>query len=191
MPETVTLEQRLEQARHDAEQLREKLSEAEFQQQAAVAEKRYDDAAKHKAAGDAVREPLLIADAHVQALAAGIGELARHRAEEDRARQERERREQASAAYDRFKAEEAQALDDLGRLKAEIKATYAALRQTIGEAITAEQRAGQARQFAWEQGLVAGQLPEGYPRPPRMNDFASRVSGTGLAALVQRTPDLL
>jgi hypothetical protein len=191
MPTTTpSLAERLAEAQREAQALNEKLSHAEHEQALAVEEKRFGDAERAKAAADEVREPLLVAQAHVQALQAGIAELERHRVEEQRAQAERERREQAEAHFQTSRAAEAEAEEEMRRLVAEVSAAYGALVQTMQAAQQAEQRLSQARLDVHEWGKAAGHFVQDAPRPSRPNFATARFEHTPVLAHVLREPHL-
>lgn len=187
---TVSLAERLEQAQREAQALRERLSHAEHERDVAVAEQRYADAERAKAAADEAREPLLVAQAHVQALQAGIAELQRHREDEQRAQAERERREQAEVLFEQAKAREAEALDDAQRLLAEVSVTYSALVEAMNAAVEVESRIYQARLDAWDTGKTAGHIPQEMARPSRPNMASSRFEQNPVLTQILRNPRL-
>ncbi|MFJ9903930.1 hypothetical protein ACIRVK_13665 [Streptomyces sp. NPDC101152] len=184
------LQEKLAEARKEAQALRERLEGAEFELNKALEAKDYVTADRHKKAADEVREPLLVADAHVKALLAGVQELDQHRQAEQRAAQERQRREQAQRQFEEASAVEAEAMDEMDARIAEARAAYAALRQTMADAMAAQQRAGQARLEAHDWGKAAGYWAPDAARPALPNRATVLVEHNQVLSLVWRTPDL-
>lgn len=187
---TLTLNERLAEAQREATDLRTQLANAEHDLNQALEEKDYAAAERLKHKADELRQPVLIAEAHARALTEGVQELERHRAEEQRAAAERERREQADVQYHRARQAEAEAMEDVNRYLAELPAAYTALRQVMQAAIEAEQRWGNARREAHAAGVTAGHIDPGLPVPPRPNLATVKIEHHQLLAEIWRTPKL-
>jgi chromosome segregation ATPase len=187
---TVTLDDRLTAARREAGDLRDQLAAADSKLSQALEDRRYGDAEGLRDAADALRQPLYIAEATVTALEAAVKQLADHEAEQQRATQERDRRDQALGMYERAREQEAEALEDLDRALAEVPAAYRALVLTMQAAIQAERAVGQARYDGHSTGTVAGLLPEGMPRPVPPNKASAKFDANPLLVQILKNPNL-
>ncbi|MFE3522232.1 hypothetical protein ACFXOD_11660 [Streptomyces sp. NPDC059161] len=185
------LDGRLQEARLDAQELNRQLHQAEAGLQTALDEKRYAEAEDLKKAANALREPLLIAEAHVQALEAGVQALREHQQAEERAQREREAREQAAAAHGAALVDEQAAVEEMQSCTAEWEPAYQALRQAIAGARAAEERIYRARVSKHAAGIASGRLPEGYPTPSRAGIVAGRIEASQILSLIWRTERLL
>jgi hypothetical protein len=96
---TITLTERLDQARREAGDLRDQLAVADSELNEALERRDYAAAEGLKLAADALRQPLYISAATVTALEAAVKQLADHEAEQQRAAFERDRRDQAAAQH--------------------------------------------------------------------------------------------
>jgi len=187
---TMTLDQRLAEARQEADTLRDQLAAADSALAEALEQRDYATAEGLKHAADELRQPLFIAEAHVKALEAAVQQLADHEAEQLRAAQARDRRDQAAAMYERAREQEAEAMEDLDRCLAEVGPMYAALAMTMQAAIQAEQAVGQARRDAHSTGTVAGLLPEGMPMPVNPNKASARFDRVAVLVEILKNPRL-
>ena len=187
---TVTLTERLAQARREADDLRDRLAVADSELAEALEDRRYGDAEGLKQAADELRQPVYIAQAHVQALEAAVEQLAAHEREQLRAAQERDRRDQAAAMYEQAREREAETMEDLDRCLAEVGPMYAALALTMQAAIQAERAVGQARRDAHSTGTVAGLLPEGMPMPVDPNKASARFDRVAVLVEILKNPRL-
>ena len=187
---TMTLDQRLAEARQEADTLRDQLAAADSALAEALEQRDYATAEGLKHAADELRQPLFIAEAHVKALEAAVQQLADHEAEQLRAAQARDRRDQAAAMYERAREQEAEAMEDIDRCLAEVGPMYAALAMTMQAAIQAEQAVGQARRDAHSTGTVAGLLPEGMPMPVNPNKASARFDRVAVLVEILKNPRL-
>lgn len=187
---TPTLDQRLAEARREAEALRDRLAVADSELAEALEDRRYGDAETLKHAADELRQPLFIAEAHVKALEAAVQQLADHEAEHQRAQQARERRDQAAGMHERAREQEAEAMEDLDRALAEVPAAYRALVLIMQAAIQAERAVGQARYDGHSTGITAGLLPEGMPRPVPPNKASAKFDANPLLIQILKNPQL-
>jgi chromosome segregation ATPase len=187
---TMTLDQRLAEARQEADTLRDQLAAADSALAEALEQRDYATAEGLKHAADELRQPLFIAEAHVKALEAAVQQLADHEAEQQRAQQARDRRDQAAGMYERAREQEAEAMEDLDRCLAEVGPMYAALAMTLQAAIQAEQAVGQARRDAHSTGTVAGLLPEGMPMPVNPNKASARFDRVAVLVEILKNPRL-
>ncbi|TKA11747.1 hypothetical protein [Actinacidiphila oryziradicis] len=184
------LNERLEQARKEAKGLREQLAFAESDLAKALEDRDYAAAEDHKKAADELRQPVLIAEAHVKALIAGAQELEAHRAAEQRATQEREQREQAGRQFEEATAREAQAMDEMNQHLAQLREAYVALRQIVSEAIAAQQRAGQARLDSHHAGIGAGIWAQDMPQPALPNHASVLIDYSPVLLQIMQNPQL-
>jgi hypothetical protein len=187
---TMTLDQRLAEARQEADTLRDQLAAADSALAEALEQRDYATAEGLKHAADQLRQPLFIAEAHVKALEAAVQQLADHEAEQQRAAQARDRRDQAAGMYERAREQEAEAMEDLDRALAEVGPMYAALAMTMQAAIQAERAVGQARYDGHSTGITAGLLPEGMPRPVPPNKASARFDANPLLVQILKNPQL-
>jgi len=186
----LTLNDRLGEARKEAAELREQLAHAESDLTAALEDQDYPAAERHKKTADELRQPVLIAEAHVKALIAGVQELEAHRQAEQRAAQLREQQEQARRQFEEATAREAAAMDEMDEHLAQLRAAYGALRQIVGDAIAAQQRAGQARLDAHHTGVAAGIWPQDAATPAMPNRASAYLDYSPVLLQIMRTPDL-
>ncbi|MFC9631411.1 hypothetical protein ACFTY8_19470 [Streptomyces mirabilis] len=185
-----TLNERLAEAQREATGLREQLAHAESDLAVALEDQDYAAAERLKKTADELRQPTLIAGAHVAALIAGVQELEAHRVAEQRAAQERERREQGQRQLEEATAREAAAMDEMDEHLAQLRAAYGALRQIVGDAIGAQERAGQARIEAHTAGINAGIWPQDMAPPAMPNRATAYFDSTPILLQIMRTPDL-
>jgi hypothetical protein len=186
MAATQTLNEALTEASRTAKELREQLAVAESDLALAIEDKRYADAEQHKAAADALRQPVLIAEAHVTALMAGQDELRRHREEEQRATQLRVAREQATVQFQAATEREADATEEVQRLMAEVPVALAALQDCMRSALDAQRRIHMARNDAHTAGIAAGVWAPDMPLPAAPNMASSRFETDPLWIAVMR-----
>ncbi|WP_328746405.1 hypothetical protein OHT57_12705 [Streptomyces sp. NBC_00285] len=186
----LTLNERLAEAKHEAEGLREQLAHAETDLAAALEDQDFAAAERHKTTAEELRQPVLIAEAHVRALAEGVQELEAHRAAEQRAAQERVQREQAQTQFEEATAREAAAMEEMDEYLAQLRAAYGALRQIVGDATAAQQRAGQARLDAHYAGIAAGIWPQDAATPAMPNRASAYLDYSPVLLQIMRTPDL-
>ncbi|MFF7884306.1 hypothetical protein ACH40F_29195 [Streptomyces sp. NPDC020794] len=185
-----TLNERLAEAQREAAGLREQLAHAESDLAVALEDQDYAAAERLKKVADELRQPALIAGAHVAALIAGVQELEAHRAAEQRASQLREQQEQARRQFEEATAREAAAMDEMDEHLAQLRAAYGALRQIVGDAIGAQQRAGQARLDAHHTGMAAGiWAPDSAP-PAMPNRATAYIDYSPVLLQIMRNPDL-
>jgi len=187
---TMTLNARLDQARREADALGDQLAHADSELAEALERRDYAAAEGLKHAADELRQPHFIALANVTALEAAVQQLAEHEAEQQRAAQARDRRDQAAGMYERAREQEAEAMEDLDRCLAEVGPMYAALAMTLQAAIQAEQAVGQARRDAHSTGTVAGLLPEGMPMPVNPNKASARFDRVAVLVEILKNPRL-
>ncbi|WP_327069260.1 hypothetical protein [Kitasatospora sp. NBC_01302] len=185
-----TLNEQLNLAQREAGGLRDRLSRAETDLAEALEERRYADAETLKGTADSLRQPAMIAQAHVQALETAVRALQEHQEQEERAARERQRRDQAAAMYEQAREAEAAALDDVARHMAEVPVAYEALQQAMAAAMAAEIRVGGARRDAHTAGVGAGHLPADYPVPPIPNNARARFEQHPLLGQILRNPRL-
>ena len=194
MPTTMpaqTLDQKLAEATREADALRDQLAAADHELAQALENRQYGDATEGlRHAADALRQSLYIADATVSGLQAAVQQLADHRAEQQRAQQARDRKDQALGQYDQAKEREAQAEEDLDRFIAEIAPSWGALADTMAAAIDAERRITQARRDAHETGKVAGHFHPDSPIPVGPNRASARIEANRVLVEILRNPRL-
>lgn len=189
-PKTLTLDEKHAEAVAEAAGLRAELHVAETARDLAVGEGRYIDAETARGEANQVREQLLVAEAHATALDAGVAAMRAHLEEEQRARQEREAREQASVEHDAaIEAEQVEA-EVAARLWAELQPSYDALRQVIDAVMAADARLFAAQQAKHGTGVASGRLHPEHPRPSAQRLFASRVQNNEVLSFVLRHPRL-
>lgn len=186
----LTLNDRLAEARKEAAGLRERLAHAESDLAIALEDQDYAAAEGLKKTADELRQPVLIAEAHVKALLEGVQELEAHRQAEQRAAQERDRREQGQRQFEEATAREAAAMDEMDENLAQLRAAYGALRQIAGDAIGAQERAGQARREAHTAGINAGIWPPDMAPPAMPNRATAYLDYSPILLQIMRTPDL-
>ncbi|MFE2684037.1 hypothetical protein [Streptomyces mirabilis] len=182
-----TLNERLAEAQREATGLREQLAHAESDLAIALEDADYVAAERHKKTADELRQPALIADAHVKALIAGVQELEAHRAAEQRAAQLRDQQEQGRRQFEEATAREAAAMDEMDQHLAQLKAAYGALRQIVEDAFGAQQRAGQARIEAHTAGINAGIWPQDAAPPAMPNRATAYVDYSPVLMQIMRT----
>ncbi|MDU8998204.1 hypothetical protein [Streptomyces mirabilis] len=185
-----TLNERLAEAQREATGLRAQLENAEVELANALEDQDYATAERIKKTADELRQPVLIAEAHVKALIAGVQELEAHRAAEQRASQLRDQQEQARRQFEEATAREAAAMDEMDQHLAQLKAAYAALRQIVGDAIAAQQRAGQARLDAHSTGVAAGIWAQDSARPSLPNRATAYIDYSPVLMQIMQNPDL-
>lgn len=186
MAATQTLTSALDEAQRKARELREQLAVAESDLAVALEDQRYSDADLAKARADDLRQPVLIAEAHVQALMAGQAELQRHREDEQRATQQRIAREQATVQFQAATEREALATEEVQQLMAEVPVALTALQDTMRAALDAQHRVHQARNDAHLAGQAAGIWDPTLPLPAAPNMASSRFDGDPLWAQIMR-----
>jgi hypothetical protein len=187
---TITLTERLDQARREAGDLRDQLAVADSELNEALERRDYAAAEGLKLAADALRQPLYISAATVTALEAAVKQLADHEAEQQRAAFERDRRDQAAAQHLQAREREAEAEEDLSRFLAEVPAAWGALADAMLSAIDAEQRVAQARRDAHSTGIVAGHFDPGLPVPVGPNRASARFESNRCLVEILRNPRL-
>lgn len=185
-----TLADKLTEAQREADALNEQLAKAQSALNAALAAEDYPEADRHKQKADALREPVLVANAHVAALTAGAQELQRQQQADQRAAQEREQREQAKGLFEDAQHREAEAEDEVGQCLAELAAAWGALHRVMDAAFAAEQRQRQARLDGWQTGVAAGVWHPEMPRPALPNRVQALIEHSPLLTQVRRTPQL-
>ncbi|MCQ4043858.1 hypothetical protein ACFOSC_26575 [Streptantibioticus rubrisoli] len=186
-----SLDDKLIQARLEAQELNRRLHKAEADLEAAVSEKRYADAEELKKAADEIREPLLIAEAQVTALEAGVQAFREHQEAEERALRERQAREKATVDYQAAVEAEQVAIEQMQSHLAEVEPAFQALRRALSGAMEAEGRAHYARVSKHAAGIAAGTLHPDHPRPTPVNSVAARIQTNHLLSLIWRTERLL
>lgn len=185
-----TLAAKLAAARREAQEQRRQLETAEQDLAVALDERRYADAEKLKDTVDGLRQPVLIADAHVQALQAGVDALAAQQEADRRAQADRERREQAEGLMETARARQAEATDDVERLLQEIPVAFQELRRLMDEAEAAQVRAAQAMVDFHHAGVAAGHIDQGAPPPWGWNRATAWIEASPVLMAVRRTDHL-
>jgi hypothetical protein len=185
-----TLASELASAQAKAQDLHTKLSHADAALREALDGSDYARAQVLKAEVDALRHTHLIADAHVQALQAGVEALRAVREAEERDAAERARQQQAHELYEAALGRENAALEEQNRLLADVGPAYEALRQIMREAIAAGDVAAQARRDGYHAGVTAGHIDAAAPAPHDANEARTRFEYSRMLLEILRTPEL-
>lgn len=178
---------KMAEARRDARALHEQLAQAELELREALEDRRYADAETLKQRVDELRQPVLIADAHVTALDAGMAALRAQQQADQQAAADRERKAQAEGLMDIARGKEAEARDDVERLLAEIPVAYRELRRLMAEAVDAQNRAAQAMVDFHHAGIAAGHIDQGAPAPWGWNRASVWIESNPALMTVRRT----
>lgn len=170
------LGQRLQLARKEEAPLREQVGRLESDLTLAVAESRYADADRLQAELVPARQEAAIASATVKALTEAQGVIDAQRAADAQEVNLQRQRDEARAGIEIYMAEEARQLDEVDRHIAAANAGLAAVRQSLQQAVAAEQAAGSARQQAHNCFVAMGEREP--TRVGRPNRAAILVDGT-------------
>jgi hypothetical protein len=181
------LAEKTAEAQRDAQALREKLEEAELRLNEALEDRRYADAETLKQRVDALREPVLIADAHLTALRAGLAALQAQQEADQQAAADRARRDQADVLMEAARTREAAARDDVERLLAEMPVAYAELRRMIAEAEAAQLQVQQAQADFHHAGVAAGHIDPAAPLPWGWNRATAWIEASPVLMTIRRT----
>lgn len=178
---------KMAEAQHEARALHEQLAQAELELSEALEDRRYADAETLKQRVDALRQPVLIADAHVTALDAGMAALRAQQEADQRASVDRERKAQAESLMEIARGKEAEARDDVERLLAEIPVAYRELRRLMAEAEDAQNRTAQAMVDFHHSGIAAGHIDPTVPAPWGWNRATAWIESNPALITVRRT----
>lgn len=185
---TPTLNEKLAAAQLEEQELRRRLHVAETARDQAVTEGRYADAERLKTEANDIREPLLIAEAHVQALRAGVDAMNAHLEAERQAQAEREAREQASAEHDAAIEAERVEVEVAQRLWAEVEPAWGALVQVLQAVRAADARLYSTQVAKHSSGVRSGRLHPQHPAPSSQHLYSSRIEANEALAFVLRHP---